>query len=236
MSQLTRRGTGLYYIDAATLSLYYSDLTNSAVRQVLSLAGAVEGRQLNSVSLTGDGRALLLLDGHTLCLAGEDGVRELDGVLYPTRGYSAGMLLLLAAASVGVAALAWYLIAGWRRGWAPMAIHWGCLLAALAAAGALGLHFGLALPARQAQALERDRLVVEGVLRVTLAAGCCARAAARSPVGGAGTDRRRLPGYHGDGGEPPGRTSGSWPTARWRRCSPALTGRWLPGPPRTARP
>lgn len=168
VSQLTRRGTGLYYIDAATLSLYYSDLTNSAVRQVLSLAGAVEGRQLNSVSLTGDGRALLLLDGHTLCLAGEDGVRELDGVLYPTRGYSAGMLLLLAAASVGVAALAWYLIAGWRRGWAPMAIHWGCLLAALAAAGALGLHFGLALPARQAQALERDRLVVEGVLRVTL--------------------------------------------------------------------
>ena len=162
---LTRRGVGLYYLDGAELAVYYSDLSNSQVRRVLALAPAAEGRRLSSVSLTADGRALLLLDGRELALVGASGTAWLDGLLYPTAGHSAAMLALWGALALAAAALAWYLLCGRRRGWAPMALHWGCLLAALALAGALGLRWGVQLPAQAAQAQQERCRVVSGVLQ-----------------------------------------------------------------------
>ena len=83
VTNLTRTDLSLYYVDGADLSVYYSDLTGSSVRWLLSLDDAVDGHQLTSLSLASGGNVLLLLDGHTLCLAGESGVTTLHGVLYP---------------------------------------------------------------------------------------------------------------------------------------------------------
>ena len=168
-ARLTRRGVGLYYIDGADLGVYYSDLTNAHVRRVLSLQEAAAGHRVSSVSLTADGRALLLLDGHTLLLAGEEGSTLLEELLYPTAAHCALMLALLVLAAAAAAALVWYLLCGRRRCWAPMALQWGCLLAALALAGALGLRYGVELPAQSRQAEEERFRVVDGVLQAAQA-------------------------------------------------------------------
>lgn len=168
VTRLTRRGINLYYLDGADLSVHYSDLTNNTVRRVLSLEETLEGRRLTSLSLTADGGALVLLDGRILRLAAEDGIRELTGVLYPGAGYSACMLALMLAAALLAALAVWYLACGRNCGWTPMAVYWGCLLAALALCSALAVEYGLFLPRQKLQMQQERSRMVDGVLQVAL--------------------------------------------------------------------
>lgn len=168
VTQLTRRGINLYYLDGTNLSVHYSDLTNNTVRRVLSLEEAVQGHRLNSFSLTAEGGALVLLDGHILRLVTEDGIRDLKGVIYPTAVYSMTVLVLLLAAALLAALVVWYLICGRIQGWSPMAVHWGCLLAALALCSALVMEYGLFQP-QQKQEIQQERSrMVDGVFQVAL--------------------------------------------------------------------
>ena len=161
VTHLTRTGVGLYFVDGADLSVYYSDLTGSSVRQVLELEEAVAGRQLSGLALTADGSALLLLDGSSLQLVGEHGAVELRGVLYPSAARSAAMLAVFAAVALAMAWLLWYAACGGRR-------RGGCLLAALALAGSLTLQYAIARPSAAQAEAESRAMAVDGVLQLAL--------------------------------------------------------------------
>ena len=165
---LTRRGIHLYYLDGADLSVYYSDLTNNNVRRVLSLDQAAGDSRISSLSLTEEGGALLLLDGCTLRLVTEEGTRDLEGILYPLQSRAALVLALLLGIALVMALVVWYLVCGRSQGWAPMALHGGCLVAALALCSALAVEYGVILP-RQDLELGRQRSrLVDGVAQAAL--------------------------------------------------------------------
>lgn len=171
VTNLTRTDLSLYYVDGADLSVYYSDLTGSSVRWLLSLDDAVDGHQLTSLSLASGGNVLLLLDGHTLCLAGESGVTTLHGVLYPTAVRSAVMLAVLCLAAVVLAGIVWYAACGRQRGWVPMALQWGCFLVALALVSGMVLQRSILLPQRQRETGETYAQVVDSAVQLALTEG-----------------------------------------------------------------
>ncbi len=170
VSHLTRRGSGLYYVDAAAFQVWYADLTGSGVRRVLSLAETVGEGQLTALDLTAQGGALVLLDGHTLCFVDENGEADWTAVLFQSE-IAAG--LKLAGTALGVllaAALAWYLTCGVRQGGMPLAVYWGGILTALALAVNLALQEGVLLPESRQLALESNRAAVDGVVQLALTA------------------------------------------------------------------
>ena len=171
VTNLTRTDLSLYYVDGADLSVYYSDLTGSSVRWLLSLDDAVDGHKLTSLSLASGGNVLLLLDGHTLCLAGESGVTTLHGVLYPTAVRSAVMLALFGLAALVLAGIVWYAACGRQRGWVPLALQWGCFLVALALVSGMVLQRSILLPQRQRETGETYAQVVDSAVQLALTEG-----------------------------------------------------------------
>ena len=82
VTQLTQVGAGLFYIDSASLKVFYSDLIGQDAVEVLDLSRSGQMDGLTSLSLTRDGSALLLRDGHTLELVTANGTQQLGGLLY----------------------------------------------------------------------------------------------------------------------------------------------------------
>ena len=166
---LTQTGTGLYYVDAAALELYYSDLTGSAVRQVLSLDPAVQGHSLTWMSVTGQGDALLLLDGHHLTLVQKTGQADLTGALYPTARESALLLGLCALAALAAAWVIWYVLCGLVcKNRLSMLVQGGAVLLAAGLLAGVLLYWGYLLPGAQRQALERDQMATDSLVRLLL--------------------------------------------------------------------
>ena len=169
VGQLTRTGSGLYYVDTTTLRVWYADLTGSGARQVLSLAETVRGHRLTGWSLTAQG-ALLLLDGRTLYYVDESGAADRTELLCGSRAAAGARLAGTALGVLLAAVLLWYLACGARRGRMPLAVYWGGCLIALTLAAAVALQESVLLPAGRQTALESDRAAVEGVVRLSVTA------------------------------------------------------------------
>ncbi len=168
VAQLTRTGSGLYYVDTTAFRIWYTDLTGAGARQVLSLPETVSGHQLTALALTDRGGALALLDGHTLHYVDESGTEDWTALLYQSRA-AAG--IKLAGGTLGVllaASLLWYLACGARRGRMPLAAHWGGMLVVVALAITLVLQEALLRPEGRRSALNSNRTVVEGVVQLAL--------------------------------------------------------------------
>lgn len=169
ITQLKQAGAGLFYIDSASLKVFYSDLAGTAIRQVLELGQGYSLEGLTSYGLTDQGEALVLLDGHRLLLDKGDGLQDLTGILYRSRAASG---LLLAGGAAGVlllATLLWYGLFGWRQGQAPLALRWGTVLAAVGAVVTLAWLQGMLWPGTQSRWEQRTQRELAGLS--ALAAG-----------------------------------------------------------------
>ncbi len=166
---LTRTGTGLYYADAATLTLYYSDLTGSSVRKLLPLDGEISGHRLSSLAITPRGDALLLLDGHRLTLVQKTGRVDLTGALYETRGRCVLHLALCALLVLAAAWVIWHALCGvvlkYRL---PMLVQGGAMLLAAVLLAGLGLYWGVWRPEREREAVERQTSALGPLVRLVL--------------------------------------------------------------------
>ena len=155
VTNLTQVGAGLFYIDGASLKVFYCDLTGTECAEVFDLGRSTALDGLNSLSIGRDGSVLLLRDGHTLELVTESRTVSLNSVLY--RSGAAG-IAILAGLLIGwllVTALIWYLLCGRRRSYLPLAVGAGGKLAVCALViGALQLD-GRAQVERYREALEK---------------------------------------------------------------------------------
>jgi len=166
---LTRTGSGLYYVDAATLTLCYSDLTGSSVRELLPLDGVTGGHCLSSLAVTPQGGALALLDGRRLTLARRTGRVDLTGALYETRGRCVLYLALCALAALAAAWAVWHVLCGivlkYRL---PLLAQGGAMLLAAFLLAGLGLYRGVWLPEREREAAERRTDAIGPLVRLVL--------------------------------------------------------------------
>ncbi len=161
---LRQAGAGIYYIDRASLEVFYTDLTNPGRYQsALSLEkGSYDLNGTTDLALTREGNALLLLDGNTLLLDRGSSMQDLTGILYRPGGLCALILAGLALAAALLVFLLWYAVCVWRALQIPLLIRWGVVLiavGALSAAAVLGLvvePFGRDAAARQAFDLEES--------------------------------------------------------------------------------
>lgn len=144
ISGFRQAGAGIYYIDRASLEVFYTDLTNpDRFQSAMSLEKS--GYDLNGatdIALTREGNALILLHGDTLLIDRGSAVTDLTSMLYRPAAQCALILAGLALAVAAVAFVLWYVICEWRALQIPLLLRWGVALVAigvLAAAGVLGL-------------------------------------------------------------------------------------------------
>ncbi len=138
VTYLTQVGTGLFYIDGASLKVFYCDLAGTACAEVFDLGRSAALDGLNSLSFGGDGSVLLLRDGRTLERVTESRVDSLNGLLYRSDTASIAILAGLLLGWLLATALVWYLLCGRRHSFLPLAVGAGGVLAVCAlAAGTL---------------------------------------------------------------------------------------------------
>lgn len=169
---LTQTGTGLYYVDAITLQLYYSDLTGSAVRRVLDLGEIARGHGVSSVSVTERGNALLLLDGHYLYLVQKEAAIDLTPALYHSQDSSLWFLILCAVLSLIAAWILWYVVCGFlRKDRLPMLAQGGAALLAVALLAGQGVYWGCLVPEAERQDLKHCQSLTDTMVRMILDSG-----------------------------------------------------------------
>ena len=138
VAYLTQVGTGLFYIDSASLKVFYCDLAGTACAEVFDLGRSATLDGLNSLSFGGDGSVLLLRDGRTLERVTESRVDSLNGLLYRSDAASIAILAGLLLGWLLATELVWYLLCGRRHSFLPLAVGAGGVLAVCAlAAGTL---------------------------------------------------------------------------------------------------
>lgn len=168
VEMLACTGSGLYYLDGASLTEYYADLTGASVQETLSLGQVLEGRRLDSLALVPEGGALLLLDGHTLLAAQGSSVRDLTDMLYTTSSAGIARLLGIFAGAVALTALLWFLFTGRGSGKMPLALHWTLALCALTLVCGVAMEYSLMRPASERALLEQRTSIVSGIAGSTL--------------------------------------------------------------------
>ena len=133
---LALTGTGVCYVDGASLQVLYADFTNFEPYPVLELEkDAYDLDQCTDLWITGDGDALLLMEGNTLLLDRGSAVSDLTGMLYPSALWCGVILAGLCLAVLVVTLAVWYAVYEQRRFRLPMLVRWGALAVAVAVLG-----------------------------------------------------------------------------------------------------
>lgn len=134
--QMNQAGTGIYYVDGASLRVFFAEFSDWRPYAYLDLEkDAYDLDGLTDLSLTRNGDALLLMDGERLLLDRGSAVSDLSGMLYRPAWQCA---LILAGLALGAALLSfilWYLVCEWRKLHIPMLLRWGVIAGAVAALG-----------------------------------------------------------------------------------------------------
>ena len=165
VTRLTRRNVGLYFLDASNLTFWYSDLTGTEARQLLSLADILKGRCVTDLSIGAGGEILFLLDGKTLLSVGEGGSRELHNILYPSRASCAGIFAMYAITALGVVLLIWYSLSQIQT---ALAFYWGTVMLAMTFAAVLILQYAAIRPTEERLSMEDNRNTMEAMVRLAL--------------------------------------------------------------------
>ncbi|MBR3570743.1 MAG: hypothetical protein IKN96_08135 [Oscillibacter sp.] len=165
VTRLTRRNVGLYFLDAASLTVWHSNLSGTESRQLADISAALKGHCVTDLSIGASGESLLLLDGKTLVVVGEDGSRELRDVLYPSRASCAGFFAVYAITALGVVLLVWYALSQIQL---ALAFYWGAVVMAALLAAILILKHAAIRPAEERLSLESNRGATEAVVRLAL--------------------------------------------------------------------
>lgn len=133
VTQMGQAGTGVYYVDGASLSVFFADFADWRPYACLNLEkDAYDLDGLTDLYLTRDRNALLLINGERLLLDRGSGVSDLSGMLYRP---SWQCVLILAGLALGVLLLSfllWYLVCEQYRLRIPMLLRWGAAAAAVA--------------------------------------------------------------------------------------------------------
>ena len=138
--QLTQAGTGIYYVDGASLEVFYADFADWRPYAMLSLEkGAYDLDGCTDLRMTRDGDALVLLEGRRLLLDRGSTVSDLSAMLYRPAAQCALILAGLALAVLAAAAVVWYVVCEQRKLRLPLLVRWGVLTAAIAALCAAAL-------------------------------------------------------------------------------------------------
>ena len=133
MIGLNQTGTGVCYVDAAGLKVFYTDFTDWQPYPILELEkDAYDLDACTSLWITQEGAALLLMDGGRLLLDRGSAVTDLTGILYPSALRCALTLAGLCLAVLVLTLAVWYVICEQRRFRLSMLVRWGVLLAAVA--------------------------------------------------------------------------------------------------------
>ena len=151
--QLTQAGTGVYYVDGASLTVFYADFADWRPYSFLELEkDAYDLDRCTDLWMTRDGDALLLMEGRQLLLDRGSTVSDLSAMLYRPPARCALILAGMVLAVLAVSALLWYAVCEQRRFRLPLLVRWGVLTAAVAALGTAALIRGGVLPASRASA------------------------------------------------------------------------------------
>lgn len=132
VTNLKQVGAGLFYVDGASLKVYYSDLNGIEAAEVSDLSRGASMEGLTSLSIVRDGGVLLLHDGRTLELVSDGRTVSLNGLLYRSGAASVAILAALVIGWLIVTVVVWYLLCGWRNSYLPMAVRAGGFLAVCA--------------------------------------------------------------------------------------------------------
>lgn len=130
--ELTFAGNGLFYVNGTNLTVQFADLAAQTHNMELAkLKDAIGDHQVTSLSLTQEGGALLLLDGHILLLVDENDTRDLSDQLFTAKGDCAVRLGALLAEAVILSTFVSWMLGGWNRGRLPLAVYWGVVSVAM---------------------------------------------------------------------------------------------------------
>ena len=166
--QLTQAGTGVYYVDGASLEVFYADFADWQPYSYLTLEkDAYDLDACSDLHLTRDGDVLLLMEGRRLLLDRGSVVSDLSGMLYRPAAQCGLILAGMAAAVAAVTVLLWYAVCEQRRFRLPLLLRWGVLTAAAAALGVGILVRGAVLPVSRTSA-EREAAGLTGAVTAQL--------------------------------------------------------------------
>lgn len=166
--ELTYSGNGLYYLDGKELVVRFADLTTETHTKELKLEETISDHQLTSVSLTQEGNALLLLDGHLLLLVSENGVQDLTEKLFLSRGDCIVRVGALLAEALIVSLFVCWILVGQSRGRLPLAVYWGIVSLALFLAAGL-IMLGLYAPVKEYTELMQKFELTDDIVDLALA-------------------------------------------------------------------
>ena len=154
-------GTGMYYVDGASLEVYYADYADWRPYSFLALTkDAYDMDCCTDLWVTRSGDVLLLMDGQRLLVDRGSEVSELTGMLYRPAAQCVLILLGLGLGVLVVTVLLWYLVCEQRRFRLPMLVRWGVVIAWAAALGVGSLlRWGVAPAARTAAEREASSLL-----------------------------------------------------------------------------
>lgn len=146
ITQMTVSGSNLYYLDSATGTVYYTDLSAMRVQQYLRVHRNNSASVLTDLALTPAGDVLVLEDGWNLTLLRSNGDVSLSHALNPSRMLSIVVVGTVLLISLLLAIILCYLFFGLRRGSVPMALYWTFVILSVGMTLGVGLHYGIMLP------------------------------------------------------------------------------------------
>lgn len=140
ITQMNPAGTGIYYVDGASLRVFFADFSEWRPYPYLSLEkDSYDLDSLTDLRLTRDGDALLLMDGQRLLLDRGSTVSDLSGMLYRPDWQCVLILTGLTLAVLLLTFILWYLVCEMRKFRIPLLLRWGVTAVAAAVLGVGGI-------------------------------------------------------------------------------------------------
>ena len=147
---LTFVGNGLFFVKGTDMSVQFADLAAQTHNmELVKLKEYIGDCQLTSLALTQEGRALLLLDGHTLLLVDENGSRDLSDQLFTAKKDCGVRIGALIAGTIILSFFVCYMTTAQSRGRLPLAVYWALVSLALILLTAVLLFFVMLAPAKK---------------------------------------------------------------------------------------
>ena len=156
-------GSSLYYLDSASGTVYYTDLSGMRVQEVLQTRRSSDALTLTDLVLTPSGDVLLLEDGWSLTRLSPGGASSLSHALNPSVFQSTVIIAGIILGAVIVALLLGHVFFFMYRGSVSLALYWSFVIVSIGMALGVYLHYGVMLPDARVDRAERIDAIVRKV-------------------------------------------------------------------------